>query len=404
MDNLYGLKTLMSSLGINSSERYDGYWESVISPLESQELNIDGFVWATPQISLDYAILEAKEKVSAMATYTALSSIPTAVGQDANLRKLTGNIPRSRHLIRLTEEDVRNKYDDFKNIEASADFLNINRQVAISELLEDYLFEKQSDIAVRHRNSLNYAVGQVKSLAQLGLTYENNPRGIRGVDFKMHVPDGNFMTHEWFEKKADGTLVDIDTAYPLKDLKDFVLYLKRNKYLPGMEIDENLAYAVVHHVNVIAELGYVLNPSLRAAYNDDKQAAAVANSANDQELYEALRKYLNIPELKVSPTFVEVDKYDKDSDAMVSTRLRAFDAETVLIRPIGIIGKIMNVTPLRSDDSAVIGARLMQGRGLVEYFYDAKHKIQEWVSELTVLPVLTRPKDMYYFKVVKAAS
>ena len=56
-----------------------------------------------------------------------------------------------------------------------------------------------------------------------------------------------------------------------------------------------------------------------------------------------------------------------------------------------------NVTPLRPDSSA-ISALIFGNRGIIEYRYDAKHKVQDWASELTALAVPSRPKDMFRLK------
>lgn len=401
-DILRGLDTLMTTLGITSNSRYDGYWNANMRPLENQNLNIAGFEWDIPQVSFDYSILEAKDKVSAMATYVSISSEPVAVGADATLRKLTGTVPRQKHLVRITEEDLRNKVNDLNDIVATADFMTTNRSVALRDYLEDFLFETQADIAERHKNSLNFAVGQVKSLASLEITTANNPRGIAGVKFSMHVPSANVKKTPYFTGSiAEGTLAEIEGKDPLADLANEVFKLRYNSYGSiVLEMDETFAHYFVRHSKVLPKLGYVINPALRVAYNDDKQAGAVAGQSSDEALYNALRQYLNVDAVLVSPTFVEVDKYNKVSGSMVNTRLRAFNPGTILLRPSGIIGKIKNVAPIRPDESNVVSTGIFDRHGIVEYRYDAKAKTQEWVSELTTLPVLTRPKDMRYFECI----
>lgn len=395
----------MASNGIVDNQSYDAYSISVLSPLENMDLNIRGFVYDAPQTNFTYSMLEAQEKVSAMATYVSISSDPIPVGTQVNLRKLTGSIPRQKHFLRITEEDLRNKYDELKNIEGSASFVNINKTSAINAMLEETLFEKHSDMIERHKNSLNYAVGQVKSTAQLAVNSENNPRGIKDVTFKMHVPEDNFrIDKKWFTEEADGSLKPIETTTPIKDLEDFVYWLKMNRYGNiEFEWDATFTHALLRHPNVLPALGYVLNPGLRIAYNDDKQAMAVAAGAKDAALVEALRQYLEIDGIYVSNTFTEVDKYDKATDEFVSKRLRVFEPGIVAVHPTGNIGKIKNVAPMRGDNTA-ISALIFGGHGLIEYFYDAKNRIQEWRSELTILPVLTRPRDMYYFNVVEKAA
>ena len=49
-------------------------------------------------------------------------------------------------------------------------------------------------------------------------------------------------------------------------------------------------------------------------------------------------------------------------------------------------------------DSSAISALMFNNHGIIEYRYDAKHKVQDWCSELTALAVPTRPRDMFYLK------
>jgi hypothetical protein len=97
-----------------------------------------------------------------------------------------------------------------------------------------------------------------------------------------------------------------------------------------------------------------------------------------------------------------VEKIDAETKTFKKTKMKAFDADVILVRPSGNIGKIKNVAPLRPDAQAVT-AGVFGGRGLIEYFYTPKTRVQEWLSELTILAVPTRPKDMYYFKGVAPA-
>jgi hypothetical protein len=77
--------------------------------------------------------------------------------------------------------------------------------------------------------------------------------------------------------------------------------------------------------------------------------------------------------------------------------MKAFNEDVILIRPVGTIGKIKNVVPLRPDGSA-IAAGIFGNRGMLEYIYNPQTRTQDWQSELTILAVPNRPKDMYYFK------
>ena len=70
----------------------------------------------------------------------------------------------------------------------------------------------------------------------------------------------------------------------------------------------------------------------------------------------------------------------------------------MLVRPSGIVSDIFNVTPYRPDAQAIY-TNTFGGRGIIEYFYNARQREQTWISEFTALPVLTRPGDMYYYNV-----
>ena len=83
--------------------------------------------------------------------------------------------------------------------------------------------------------------------------------------------------------------------------------------------------------------------------------------------------------------------------------MMAFNSDGVLIRPTGIIGKIKNVVPLRPDGSAIV-AGIFGNRGILEYIYNAQTRTQDWQSELTILAVPNRPKDMFYFKGVEVRT
>ena len=98
-----------------------------------------------------------------------------------------------------------------------------------------------------------------------------------------------------------------------------------------------------------------------------------------------------------SNTVCGVEKWNSGSKVLERTKLRAFNPDTYLARPSGALGSIKNVVPLRPDSSA-ISSLIFGGRGIIEYRYDSKHKTQDWGSELTVLAVPSRPKDMFYLR------
>ena len=138
-------------------------------------------------------------------------------------------------------------------------------------------------------------------------------------------------------------------------------------------------------------------PTLLAGGKDattDASAVAVTSASSDDVIKNAFIKFCGVP-VEFSKTVCGVEKWNSGSKALERTKLRAFNADTYLARPSGALGSIKNVVPLRPDSSA-ISSLIFDGRGIIEYRYDAKHKTQDWGSELTVLAVPSRPKDMFY--------
>jgi hypothetical protein len=297
-------------------------------------------------------------------------------------------------LVRRTEEDYRNQINDLNDVMSVANLKNVNSTIAVRKYLEGYLFDLQSIVADGHRNSINYAVGQAKCKAKVTLDAENNPRGLKGVTFDLHVPEDNFITEEWFSRDtATGKIEPITGVDPLGVIAEKLLEIKW-KYYQGFKLrmdDE-----------VLPKLGYYINPALRLSSGSkaDAQASAVAAGSTFEQLKEAFRVAVGADAVEYYNTVCGVNVLNATTKEHETKSLKAFDFGVISISPLGDIISIKNVAPLRPDGSA-ISAEIFGGHGIVEYRYDAKMRTQEWVSELTALPVLTRPKDMFYFNCVK---
>ena len=146
-------------------------------------------------------------------------------------------------------------------------------------------------------------------------------------------------------------------------------------------------------------IGYAVTPALLLSAGvtaDAKEtAAAIAAGLSDDATKAAFKSIIGADEVIYSKTICGVEKYNKTSKKLERVRMRAFNANVYLVHPAGEQGVIKNVTPLRPDSSAIY-ARIFNNHGIIEYRYDAKHKVQEWVSELTALAVPTRPRTWYY--------
>lgn len=403
MNQYYGLDTLMASNGITSSKQFEAYYKQVLSRRENEDLNIIGFeTWDTPQIDFTYQMLEAEQKVKVMATYVDLNSEPIPIGTKG-FNTLTGSIPRQKARWILGENDYRKEMITLENLVVAAKFVNQSPEDSVKRYLAKLLFGGLSEIVDAHVSSLSYQVGQMKSKAEVTLTDANNPRGIQNVTFSAQVPAGNWttltLTRRWFTD-ADKT-IEGNTSTPVKDVQGLVRKAKEHYDSVTLEVNETSFFQDMNHSKWQIAIGYALLPALfvNSGVSQEAQAAAAAyaENADADAIKRAFKKVSGADEVIFNGTVCHVEVWDAVNKKLKVEKLQAFEPDTYLARPSGPCGVIKNVIPLRPDASA-ISALIFGGRGIIEYRYDARHKVQDWVSELTVLAVPTRPSDMYYLK------
>ena len=401
MNQYLGLDTLMASNGITSADAFMAYYQQVLSLRENQNLNIIGFEeWGIPQIDFTYKMLEAEQKISVMATYVDLNSDPIPLGTKG-FNTLEGSIPRQKARWELGENDYRKQLMVLKDLQIAATFRNESPAESVKNYLADLLFGGLSEIQNAHIGSMSYQVGQMKSEGKVTLTDANNPRGIQNVTFSAQIPAGQIVTLQgdkrWFtdaEKTVEGSESD-----PVNDIKKRVrdLHDKLNGAPVTVEVNETSFFEDMQHSKWQVALGYAISPDLikYAGVGDDGKAAAaaVAQASGDDVIKAAFKKAINADEVIFNKTVCGVEKWDKSNKKLVISTLPAFSKNTYLVRPSGPVGMRLNVVPLRPDPSA-ISALIFDGHGLIEYRYDPRTKYQDWVSELTVLAVPTRPSDM----------
>lgn len=401
MNQYLGLDTLMASNGITSADAFMAYYMQVLSFRENQNLNIIGFEeWGIPQIDFTYKMLEAEQKISVMATYVDLNSDPIPLGTKG-FNTLEGSIPRQKARWELGENDYRKQLIVLQNLQVAATFTNQSPAESVKNYLAELLFGGLSEIQDAHIGSMSYQVGQMKSTGSVTLTDANNPRGIQNITFSAQIPVANITTlqdaYRWFTDDAKTT--EGASSEPVSDIKTRVRNL-RNK-LNGepitVEVNETSFFEDMQHSKWQVALGYAISPDLikYAGVGDAGKAAAaaVAAASGDDVIKAAFKKAINADEVIFNKTVCGVEKWDNSEKKLVVSTMPAFNANTYLIRPSGKVGTRMNVVPLRPDPSA-ISALIFEGHGLIEYRYDARTKYQDWVSELTVLAVPTRPSDM----------
>ena len=400
MNQYFGLDTLMASNGITSSDAFMAYYLQVLSRRESQNLNEIGFEeWDVPQIDFDYKMLEVEDQIKVMATYVDLNSDPIPLGTKG-FNTLSGSIPRQKARWELGENDYRKELITLQNLQVAATFMNQAPAESIQNYLAKLLFGGLSEIQDAHIGSISYQVGQMKSVGAVTLTNTNNPRGIQNITFSAQIPAGNITTltttARWFTNDAKTT--EGSASDPVNDIKKMVRDAKEVYDSVTVEVNEESFFEDMKHSKWQVALGYQISPSLlvSAGVSDAAKAtaAAIANTSSDDTIKAAFKAIVGADEVIYNKTRCGVEVWDNTNKTLVRNKLWAFNKDTYLVRPSGKVGIKKNVVPLRPDPSA-ISATIFGGHGIIEYRYDARTKYQDWVSELTVLCVPTRPRDMF---------
>lgn len=392
-----GFYTLMEEAGILSSKSFSLYIRDVVGFGNIQDLNLDGFAWdPISSLTFDYEQLIASNRLKVMATYTDKDSEAIPLGTEG-FEAVRGVIPRQKARFLWDEDDYRKYLDAVRKL----DFQNATAE----QYARDLLFNGLSDIKNAHELSMTYQRDQMVSNRALTLSADNNPRGIQGLTFTASVPAANVTTltstARWF---TDAANKDADhegtTADPVKDMRTIIRGMRRKGYNNIMlEVDEQSWLEDMDHSKWRTAIGYVLRPDLVLAANNDANALAVGIAAGDDEVKSAFAKIIGIPvaNIKFRQGLAAVEKLQgKGPDAkLVRTSMRTFNANTYVFYPAGPLGTIKSVLPLVPDSSAMY-ATFFGGKGLIQYEYDAKAKVQDWWSELTALCVPNRPQEMFY--------
>ena len=392
-----GFYTLMEEAGILSSKSFSLYVKDVIGFGNIQDLNLDGFSWdPVSSITFDYEQLIVSNRLKVMATYTDKDSEAIPFGTEG-FESSRGVVPVQKARFLWDSDDYRKYLDAVSKL----DFQNTTAK----NYALDLLFNGLTDIKSAHELSMTYQRDQMVSNRELYLTADNNPRGIKGLHFYAMVPDANVTTlagtKRWFtdpdnkDNAHEGSAAD-----PVKDIRTIVRNMKRKGYKNiVLEVDEQSWLEDMDHSKWRTAIGYAIRPDLVLAANNDANALAVGNNAGDDEVKAAFAKIIGIPlaNIKFREGLAAVEKLDgKGPDAkLVRTSMRTFNANTYVFYPAGPLGTIKSVLPLLPDNKAMY-AKILSGKGIIQYEYDAKAMTQDWWSWLSALCVPNRPQEMFY--------
>lgn len=412
----HGFDDIMKSLGLGSSKALEVWYNKYLQGREKMGLNIDGFTWDRGQIDFKYEFGEVADTVTAMATYLDLNSPALPRGKNIEISKFGGYIPRQKRFETKGENDFRRELIAIDEIQRGASLIGESPYNSVGDYLSKNLLTSVAEFPDSHAQSLTYQVGQMKSAGVLTLTDENNPGGIVGVEFKAHIPEKNIESCDYYTIAADGTVTYDETKNPIEDHKKFLKSLLYDGTYGAVheEFDEDTFYTLMGHPAFVKAIGYMAVNGLYTATTSKADADARALEAGkgimltDGDNAEAMigyykRIFKRVANVTLHNNVVGVAKFNPTTKRFEYPLLKAFNENVMLVRPVGTIGTIKNVVPVRPDGSA-ISARMFGGRGIIEYRYNPETRTQYWESELTVLAVPNRPSKMYRKVLGKVAT
>lgn len=405
-----GLESMFTTLGINSAKTFQLWYNSGLKDRETQDLNIAGCQYAPAQVDFDAEFLETTGVIKPMATIVDKNSEPLARGKELDLKKHTVQLVRQKVKINFGETEMRKQIIALNNADANARLSGNSPYRTIREFIANRLYDKLAEIPDQHVQRLNFLRGQMFGNHQVVLDAVNNQSGI-SLTLESAVPDKNIVSEAWYTVGTDGAITYVSTVDPIETLKKKTRALRIDRYNGyrniTVEMNATTFFNIVEHPKVLQKLGYLVRPEFELLTSNDSKAQALGKqkllSMSDELLKTWFKEAIGADELLVDTTIVGADRLDSTTKKFVTDVIDAFPVGVVLVRPSGIVSDIFNVTPYRPDEKAIY-SYMFGNRGIIEYFYDARQREQTWISEFTAVPVLTRPKDMYYYNVEGTAT
>lgn len=404
-----GFGNLMKTLGIGSQTQFDAWYNSQLKGRERFNFNIDGFSYDQAQIDFRYKFAEVTDTVTAMATYLDLNSPALPRGREIPMETYEGYIPRQKRFETIGENDLRRLAIAEEEIRGAARLRGESPYSDIMDMYRKNTLEFAAQFPESHAQSLTYQVGQMKSDFALTLTDVNNPNGIVGVSFKAKTPDENTHLGEYYTLDTEGVATYAEDKHPIQDINKFLRgLLYDGTYGPvEVECDEVSFCTFMGHPDIVRAIGYLAVQGLFTATTskaDADQRASEAganvmlvNGDNAGVLIGYFKRlFPRVSNVKLHNEVVGVAQFNEETKKFEYPLLKAFNENVLLFRPAGEIGTIKNVAPMRGNNSAFY-ARMFEGRGLIETWYNPETKTEYWESELTVLAVPNRPKKLHRF-------
>ncbi len=406
MNSYKNIGDLMGYFGINSNPVFATFYNTVFAKGENQNLDIRGAQWGRLQDVFTYEMWEKYNNVEVMATFVDMYSDPRAIGGSVKYNKLTGSIPRHKALITLDEVDVTEKKHQLYGIRSALAGTS-NVEAAVMQDMEDFFYDKLSAIPNAHKNTINFMVGQLKSMLDFKLDDRTAKKGIVGLTFPSHVPAENRKTVKfWTEDENHKVVAYNEEVSPVEYIQQLVYDIKNAPFHSydriTLEMNAKSFKKLLKHPAWAKAIAYAMNGAFYLTANNDANAVAFGSNwlltASQEAQIAIFKQICDIDEVLLSNAVTAVEVAVKQTDAAPSlkrNKMDCFEEGRMLLRPSGNIITIIPVAPNRVDSSAVISTDIFGGRGLIEYWYEPREKVATWRSELTCLPVFTVPSQIY---------
>lgn len=373
---------LSRALGDNSSKRLQGFLDNVMAK-KYNALQLDGFTFDEMQLDFAYEQIQREVSITPMANYYDLDS-PAIPRATEGLRSWTGKIPRMKDVEYLNEDKIRKQLLLEERIaKIGADRV---RNGALNEL-----FITTDNLIGGHTNSLTYQRHQMVSKGEFAITYANNPKGVAGLTFSAHVPDGNkstlSSTARWWTSATHVAANEGANCDPVADLIAMVQNAA-DKGVMNVHFEVNKAFfkQVLNHSKVVKAIGLNLFPTVNST--DSSASAAVLGEDIKKRTLESI---IGCP-IKVIDSIVTVEAPVKATKTFTKVNKNAFEPDVMVLVPDGNIGRVLTVEPITVPGGTY--ATFYGGRLLMTVEVDPVRKCQGFHTEMTSLVV---PDVSQYF-------
>ena len=341
------------------------------------KMDLSGFPFASQmQIDPTFEQVSMNYGIQAMATWVDYDSPGTPVTQEAPVLQ-TGNLPRNKKYAAFTEMDFRRMSRSYVN--------------DLEKFSQQTLLDIHERLINAHNNANTYMRHQMVSNGKFELTESNNASGIKGVVFSASIPDANKITKTstavwWASNGTEGTASD-----PVKDLQALAEKAKGTNF--HFEVDALTLKKTLNHSKVIRAVGFNANPMV----TDNDVADAIGGNLGLDERKRRLESLIGFPIVEVE-SVSRIDKFNKKTNKVEGEDIRSFNEKSWALIPNGKIGETLVLAPLMIGDERNF-ATYHGGRLLLTYEYLSRKKEQIIETEMTALPVPTKPELMYILNI-----